>query len=488
MTPRNVGLLADRELERRDAGAELLLQLVERAVERRALAVELVDEDHARDAALLGHLPRDLGLHLDALDRGDDAHDEVDRAQRRGDVADEVGVARACRRRFTLWPSDSNGASASDTEMRRRASSGSKSQTVLPSSTRPTRGIAPAREQQRLGQRGLPGAAVPDEGDVADLRGRERLHARPPAVSAVRRRRCDATASGRRDRRQSPAGSARAGRRVGPWSAGNPQGCVVRLFNSRERAERRRDCDARRPDERDASKHARRHAAAPASRKVSPRSARGSSRPGVSANFLTVVGLVCSVVTAFLIATGELRWAVLGLIASGFVDLLDGAVARRTGQASPAGAFFDSVTDRVSDAVVLGGVAWYLAGESPYLPILAFAAVALSMLISYERARAEGLGYDARGGLMERAERMVLLGIALFFDLLVPALWLMIVLTSITAVQRFVKVWRQASDLPARPQLFAARHRRASGPTPRRADRVTDARPVARAAGAGRAP
>lgn len=199
---------------------------------------------------------------------------------------------------------------------------------------------------------------------------------------------------------------------------------------------------------------------------------KGLEQAGISANFLTVVGLVFSVVTALLIATGELRWAVLGLIASGFVDLLDGAVARRTGQASPRGAFFDSVTDRVSDAVVLGGVAWYLAGESAYLPMLAFAAVALSMLISYERARAEGLGYDARGGLMERAERMVLLGVGLFFHLLVPALWLMIVLASLTAVQRFIKVWRQASDLPARPRLFEARHRRPTGTSGGGADRV----------------
>ena len=200
---------------------------------------------------------------------------------------------------------------------------------------------------------------------------------------------------------------------------------------------------------------------------------KGLEKAGISANLLTVIGLACSVMTALLIATGELRWAVLGLIASGFVDLLDGAVARRTGQASPRGAFFDSVTDRVSDAVVLGGVAWYLAGESPYLPMLAFAAVALSMLISYERARGEGLGYDARGGLMERAERMVLLGFALFFNLLVPALWLMIILTSLTAVQRFVKVWRQASDLPARPKLFAARHQRPDRAAGTGAARVT---------------
>jgi CDP-diacylglycerol--glycerol-3-phosphate 3-phosphatidyltransferase len=200
---------------------------------------------------------------------------------------------------------------------------------------------------------------------------------------------------------------------------------------------------------------------------------KGLERAGISANLLTVIGLGFSVITALLIATGELRWAVLGLIASGFVDLLDGAVARRSGQASPRGAFFDSVTDRVSDAVVLGGVAWYLAGEGTYLPMLAFAAVALSMLVSYERARAEGLGYDAKGGLMERAERMVLLGIGLTFHILVPVLWVMVILTALTAVQRFIKVWRQASDLPARPRLFEARHRRVNGAPGNAEDRVT---------------
>jgi CDP-diacylglycerol--glycerol-3-phosphate 3-phosphatidyltransferase len=187
----------------------------------------------------------------------------------------------------------------------------------------------------------------------------------------------------------------------------------------------------------------------------------GLRKAGVGPDALTVIGLVCSVITALLIADGRLRWAVVGLVAAGLVDLLDGVVARESGRASPRGAFFDSVTDRVSDAVMLGGVAWYLAGESAYLPILAFAAVGLSMLISYERARAEGLGYTAKGGLMERAERMVLLGVGLFFDILVPVLWIMVALMALTAVQRFVKVWRQASDLPARPRFLEARHLRA---------------------------
>ncbi len=79
--------------------------------------------------------------------------------------------------------------------------------------------------------------------------------------------------------------------------------------------------------------------------------------------------------------------------------------------------------------------------------LLPMAVLAVTALISYERAKAELLGYEAKGGLMERAERMVVLGFGLCFDvLLVPVLWIMLVLTSLTAIQRFFKVWRQASN------------------------------------------
>ena len=145
-----------------------------------------------------------------------------------------------------------------------------------------------------------------------------------------------------------------------------------------------------------------------------------------------------------------LRWAVLGLVASGFIDLLDGSVARTSGEASPRGAFFDSVTDRVSDAVVFGGCAWYLASEGAHLPGRSRSRPRRSRSPSPdEAARAEALGYSAKGGLMERAERMVVLGVGLMFNILVPVLWLMVVLMTFTAVQRFVVVWRQASDTPA---------------------------------------
>jgi phosphatidylinositol phosphate synthase len=177
---------------------------------------------------------------------------------------------------------------------------------------------------------------------------------------------------------------------------------------------------------------------------------KGLQRAGINPDVLTVIGLAFAVGTAFLIASGHLVLAVFGVIATGIPDILDGTVARHSGRAGPRGAFLDSVADRIADAVLFGGVAWYLAGEGAYLPVLALAAAALSMLISYERAKAESLGFTAKGGIMERAERMVLLSVGLAFGILVPVLWIMVVLLGITAVHRFVKVWRQAS--PERPE------------------------------------
>src|SRR5215203_6259511 len=157
---------------------------------------------------------------------------------------------------------------------------------------------------------------------------------------------------------------------------------------------------------------------------------KGLQRAGINPDVLTVIGLVFAVGTAFLIASGHLVMAVFGVIATGIPDILDGTVARNSGRAGPRGAFLDSVADRIADAVLLGGVAWFLAGDSDYLPVLALAAAALSMLISYERAKAESLGFTARGGIMERAERMIALGVGLLFDsILIGVLWLMLALT-----------------------------------------------------------
>lgn len=173
----------------------------------------------------------------------------------------------------------------------------------------------------------------------------------------------------------------------------------------------------------------------------------GLGKVGIKADHLTALGVIISVVAGLAVAQGWLFLGAMLLAASAIPDVLDGAVAKASGTSSPRGAFFDSVSDRVSDTFVLGGVAWYLASSSgAHAALLPFAVVGASNLVSYERARAESLGFSARGGLMERAERMLLLGLGLMFSaVLIPALWLLLVLTLITAVHRFVMVWRQAS-------------------------------------------
>jgi CDP-diacylglycerol--glycerol-3-phosphate 3-phosphatidyltransferase len=169
------------------------------------------------------------------------------------------------------------------------------------------------------------------------------------------------------------------------------------------------------------------------------------------------------------IANGWLRAGLLLLVLTAVPDVLDGAVAKASGTASPRGAFFDSVIDRVSDALLLGGVAWYLASTQPgRVAVLPLAVLGASMLVSYERAKAESLGFDARGGLMERAERLGFLALGLLFEsLLVPVLWVMLVLTVFTAGQRFVKVWRQASAPQVQPLAARWRSRRVARSTRR---------------------
>lgn len=192
-------------------------------------------------------------------------------------------------------------------------------------------------------------------------------------------------------------------------------------------------------------------------------------RTGVTANHLTVTGLVMAGGAAVTIANGWLSVGLLLLVLTAVPDVLDGAVAKASGTASPRGAFFDSVVDRVSDALLLGGVTWYVAStHSGRMAVLPFAVLAASMLVSYERARAEALGYDARGGLMERAERLVALAFGLLFaSLLIPVLWVMLVLTLFTAGQRFVSVWRQASSPQVQPVARRWRPRRVARSTQR---------------------
>ena len=169
-------------------------------------------------------------------------------------------------------------------------------------------------------------------------------------------------------------------------------------------------------------------------------------RTGMSPDHMTLLGVLISFAAAWAIGVGQLRVGLLLVILAAVPDMLDGALAKAQNSASQRGAFFDSVMDRVTDSVLMGGVAWYFIDDSnPHLALVPVAILAVSALISYERAKAESLGLQAKGGLMERAERIIVLCFGLLFgSLLVAVMWVMLVLTVITAVQRFLKVWQQA--------------------------------------------
>ncbi len=167
----------------------------------------------------------------------------------------------------------------------------------------------------------------------------------------------------------------------------------------------------------------------------------------ITADALTILGILVAVAGAIVIGRDHLFAGFICLLLTGIPDALDGAVAKAAGTASVRGAFFDSVSDRVTDSLLFSGIAWHLATEEPgRIMMLPVALMATAMLVSYQRAKAESLGFDAKGGIMERAERFIALAVGLLFDdILIPVLWVMLVLTGITACQRFVKIWKQAS-------------------------------------------
>jgi len=170
-------------------------------------------------------------------------------------------------------------------------------------------------------------------------------------------------------------------------------------------------------------------------------------RHHVTADVLTGLGLASASGCAVAIAFGAFPLALGLLVLTGLGDLLDGPVARAGGMTSTRGAFFDSVVDRLVDMILMLGVAAYLISHHRgFLVLLPFGIAIVTSLISYQRAKAESLGLEARGGLMERGERLTLLGVSLLSPVIfVPVLWALFVLTAMTALGRFWKVWKAAS-------------------------------------------
>lgn len=176
---------------------------------------------------------------------------------------------------------------------------------------------------------------------------------------------------------------------------------------------------------------------------------RALVRLGFSANKLTVTGFVLSVAAAVIVSTGRFILALIVGGAGTAVDMLDGAVAKAGQTSSRRGAFLDSVADRLSETAIFTGLAWYLVGTRPDLAFVCLLSLGFSLIISYERAKAEALGLNGKTGLLERGERVLLLGVAVGVPgALEPALWVMVFGTGFTMVQRFVAILRQSEPPP----------------------------------------
>ena len=214
------------------------------------------------------------------------------------------------------------------------------------------------------------------------------------------------------------------------------------------------------------------HMRAPIEKAVKPIGDR-LRRTRLTPDHLTVAGLVVAAGAAVAIGLGWFALGLLLVVLAALPDLLDGALAKASNSSSQRGAFFDSVIDRVTDSLLFGGVAWYFASEeSPHLTILPMAVALMSGVISYQRAKAESLGLSAKGGLMERAERIILLCLGLLFPVAhIPIMWVMLVLVTVTAVQRFVKVWKQAAVAPITAARIEKRRTRRQSRRAARIDR-----------------
>jgi len=169
------------------------------------------------------------------------------------------------------------------------------------------------------------------------------------------------------------------------------------------------------------------------------------SKSGITPNVLTLINLALNIVAAYIIATSHFLIGGVLVLVSGLFDLLDGALARFTKQSTKFGAILDSTVDRISEAAILCGLLiWYIPRGSSLEIVLIFAALIGSFLVSYIRARAEGVGWQCQVGLFTRAERVIVLAIGLLINQIFIALCVLVVFVFITVVQRLVYLRKQA--------------------------------------------
>ena len=173
--------------------------------------------------------------------------------------------------------------------------------------------------------------------------------------------------------------------------------------------------------------------------------ARVINRTGITPITVTLLGVVGNVIAGLLVARGEISLGGLVMLIAWPIDALDGTMARLRGEASDWGAFVDSVSDRYSELFVLGGLLYYFSSTGQYLlGMAAFAAAAGSVMVSYVKARAEAQSFSAKEGLLTRAERYLVLGPSLLFNIPAVGVWIVAILANVTALQRIFVVRSQA--------------------------------------------
>jgi len=194
----------------------------------------------------------------------------------------------------------------------------------------------------------------------------------------------------------------------------------------------------------------------------------GVAATGINPNVLTLLGLVANAGAAVMFARGLFRWAAALIFLAGFLDMLDGQVARKRGRVTAFGGFFDSVIDRYSDMLLyMGLVVYYTTIGRFFYMVLAGVAMAGSVMVSYSRARAESVIPSCKVGFMERPERVVLLILGGLFNRMAPALWVIAVLSTVTVIHRIYYTWQETSAgrtlrLAGTPQQPPEREKQAS--------------------------
>lgn len=172
------------------------------------------------------------------------------------------------------------------------------------------------------------------------------------------------------------------------------------------------------------------------------------NRLGLTPNMMTMLGLLGNSVGAYYLARGNMLLGGILVLVMTPIDALDGTMARLRGESSDFGAFVDSVSDRYSELIIYGGLLYHFLDTGETLGgLLVFAAAAGSVLVSYVKARAEGLGYGAKVGILTRVERYLVLAPSLVFNQLYIGLGIIAVFANITALQR---IWYVRSQFHAK--------------------------------------